>query len=409
MIPKELLEKIESAIDKVMLDFQNDEDSIFSNPTEQKKFQYKTTNELKNWEKKQTCIVEGCLNKSILKSHTIQKSGSLKEISEDGHLLTPRFNKDFGGLEIIEIGINNASTFPGYCTKHEDMFKDFEVNKDFKNGQDLSLQLYRTVCREIVISKNQIKNLEHLIKRYKEFRNDKIRDAIFADIGEEVINTSDLDFKDVKFTNEDARLYKANNSLKERYRYLNEFLIVYRNALNNDLTKKKFQKTAYKAITFDRVIPVALAGRGNFKIKLKTKIKEVEVIFNVIPLKDKTYIFISTLKKHITYLNAYMSQFINPLEFVSMVECWMIHGSDHWFLSPSVWNKIDKKKQTEIIDRIMDINYNIGIEFNMTIFNDLKSESIKLMDDHYEELKEHHIKLLEKEKRKITFANNVYI
>ncbi len=407
MIPKELLKKIETALDKVMLDFKNDEDSIFNNPEEQKKFQYRTTKELKNWEKKQTCIVEGCLNKSIERSHTIQKTGSLKEIAEDGHLLTPRFNKDFGAIEIIKIGINKASTFPGYCSEHENLFKDFEINKDFKNGQDLLLQLYRTVCREIVISKNQIKNLEHLIKRYKEFRDKKIREAILDDLGEEILKNSSLNFNDVKFTNQDARLSMGNKILKERYRYLNDFLIVYRNALNNDLKKKKFQKTAYKAITFDRVIPVALAGRGNFKIKLKTKIKEVEVIFNVIPLKNKTYVFISTLKKYTTHLNAYMSQFINPLEFISMVECWMVHGSDHWFLSPSIWAKIDKKKQKEILERIMDINYNIGNEFNMTIFNDLKSESIKLMDDNYEELEKHHIKLLEKEKKKITFANNV--
>ena len=58
---------------------------------------------------------------------------------------------------MLSIGINEASTFPGYCLEHENLFSEFENIKDFKTGEHMGLQLYRTVCREIVINEYQKK------------------------------------------------------------------------------------------------------------------------------------------------------------------------------------------------------------------------------------------------------------
>ncbi len=404
---KELLKKIENAMDKAMADFKADEESIFANEKDTLKYKYESINPLKKWKKQQTCIVRGCNNRSIERSHTIQKSGSIKRVSESGHVLSPRFNTDNGNIEIISVGVNEASVFPGYCSVHERLFEDFENAKDFQNGEHFGLQLYRTVCREIVINENHIKTQNILVENYKKFRDKKIGEAILNNLGDEVLNTPDLEFKDFKFKNKDGRLTLVENNLKELHRYLNEFLYKFHDGILNDLNKKKFQKTAYKAFVFDREIPVALAGRGNFHIKLKNKVKNIEAILNVLPLESKTYIFIATLKKFTKELDAYMSQFVNPLQIVSLIENWMIHGSDHWFIKPSTWEKIDENYQNKILETIMDDKYNIGHKFGLTIFNDLKMESIKLMEDNYEQLNEKLIELLNKEKQKITFANRV--
>lgn len=45
----------------------------------------------------------------------------------------------------------------------------------------------------------------------------------------------------------------------------------------------------------------------------------------------------------------------------------------------------------------------------MSIFNELKMESIKLMEDNYDQLNDLLIDLLNKEKQKLTFANKVYM
>lgn len=97
------------------------------------------------------------------------------------------------------------------------------------------------------------------------------------------------------------------------------------------------------------------------------------------------------------------------MQVVSMIENWMIHGSDHWFIKPSIWDKIDENKRQEILETILDDRYNIGHEFGMSIFNELKMESIKLMEDNYDQLNDLLIDLLNKEKQKLTFANKVYM
>lgn len=402
---KALLKRIEDAMDKAMYDFKANEESIFDNEKETLIFKYKSFEPLKKWKKKQTCIVQNCKNRSIERSHTIQKSGSIKHIAEDGHVLTPRFNTDTGEIEIFSIGVNDASTFPGYCSVHERIFEDFENIKDFQTGEHFGLQLYRTVCREIVITENHIKTTNQLVNDYKTFRDKKIGDAIIENIGIETIQSEKIDIKSFKFSNKDGRLHLAESNIKEKQRHLDEFLYKFHDAILNDLSKKKFQKIAYKAIVFDREIPVALAGRGNFRIKLKSKFKNIEVILNVLPLENKTYIFIATLKKFTQELDAYMSQFINPLQVVSMIENWMIHGSDHWFIKPSIWDKIDENKKQEILETILDDRYNIGHEFGLSIFNELKMESIKLMEDNYDQLNDLLIDLMNKEKQKLTFAN----
>jgi hypothetical protein len=397
---EEILNAINKAIDDAMREFLDAPDTIFNNKREQLIYKFSAINELKNWKKNKTCVIKGCSNKSIENSHTIQKSGLIKQISVNGHVLFPSLNSNTGEMEMVKVGINEASTFPGYCSTHESIFHSFERTKDFKNGEHLGLQLYRTVCREIVINENHLKELETLVVRYKDFRNKKIRESIINKLDSKIVNTPTLKIGSFEIKNDDYRLKEVNKFKKEITRYLNDFLYKYQDAVLADLKGRNFSRIAYVAISFDREIPVALAGRGNFYLKERG----VEVILNVLPLEDKTFIFISTLKEFETELKCYMKQFVNPLQIVSAVESWMIHGSDHWFIKPSIWQAIDSKYQKIILNQILDDNYNIGNNLNWTIFNDLKLESIKLMETNYEKLNSLLIQLLDNEKRKLTLT-----
>lgn len=53
---KELLKKIEDAMDKAMADFKADEESIFLDEKDRLKYQYEAIDKLKKWKKKQTCV-----------------------------------------------------------------------------------------------------------------------------------------------------------------------------------------------------------------------------------------------------------------------------------------------------------------------------------------------------------------
>ncbi|HXH99212.1 MAG TPA: hypothetical protein VNI52_03010 [Sphingobacteriaceae bacterium] len=372
---KKLLDKINAAVDKALEDFQSNPDFIFENELERLKYQYSEPKELKNWKKNQKCIVIRCEKKSIEKSHTIQKSGSIKELAENNHILTPNFNGKTGEMEMLSVGVNEASTFPGYCLEHESLFSEFENQKDYKTGEHMGLQLYRTVCREIVINEYQKKSLENIQKRYIEFRDKMMTDAIIANLDEETLNTPTLELKNFKVKSNDRRLKYTKRQVKLIDSNLKDFLYPYRDAVLNDLKKRKFQKIAYVAMTFNQQIPVALAGKANFYYK-----KNVDIIMNILPRTDNTYLFFSTLEKHTNALKLFMRQFENPLLMMNAIENCMIHGSDHWFIKPSVWNKIDQDSRQRILDSINDDKYNIANKFGMTILNDLKQKYFDLAD-----------------------------
>jgi len=373
---KELLDKINAALDKALEDLQANPDFIFENELERLKFEHGEPKELKNWKKLQKCVVEGCSNKSISKSHTIQKSSSIKELAENSHVLTPSFNRKTGEMEMLSIGVNEASTFPGYCSKHESLFSEFENVKEFKTGEHMGLQLYRTVCREIVIKEHQKKAFEDIKKRYLKFRDKMMTDAIIANLDEETLNTPTLEFKNFTVKSNDARLNILKHQIKSAEDTLNSFLYPYRDAILNDLKKNKLQKVAYVAINFNQQIPIALAGKGNFYFKGKN----VDVIMNILPIKDNTYIFFSTLKKHTEALKLFMSQMGNPLKMFCVIESCIIHGTDHWFIKPSVWNEIKPDLQRKILNSINDNKYCIADSFQMTIFNELKQTYFDLAD-----------------------------
>jgi len=403
----ELLARIEIAMDKAMEGFLADEDSIFNNYKEQKKLKYSVVKQFKNWKKTQTCIVRNCNNKSIERSHTIQKSSSIKEISENGHVLAPRFNYDTGKMEMTNLGINQASTFPGYCSEHENLFVEFENRKDFESEEHLALQLYRTICREIVINEYHLDKNKYLHNSYLEYRDKKIGESIIDDLGAENIQSLNFSVENFKFKSNDSKIKSLKEQRIELERYLNEFLFKMNEAVQNDIKKGKFQKIECIPILINFKIPVALAGRGNFYSKRtsNSKSKLIEFIFNVLPLEGKTYILISTLKKYTIELRSYISQFKHPLQLLCLIERWMIYGSDHWFIGPSVWNKLNTNYQSKILESILDDNYNIGHVCKLSIFNDIKNECLLFFEEHDKEVPDFLRSIINEEKEKITFAN----
>lgn len=94
-----------------------------------------------------------CASK-IVKAHTVPKSMSLKAIAVDGHVLglkmgLENFHKNDGKLQPESIGINNASTFSGFCQKHDDyLFSCLEKYDFCRSDQQCFMLAYRSFSRE---------------------------------------------------------------------------------------------------------------------------------------------------------------------------------------------------------------------------------------------------------------------
>ncbi|MDR3044343.1 MAG: SEC-C domain-containing protein [Desulfovibrio sp.] len=90
----------------------------------------------------------------IIQSHTVQKNGSLSKISEDGKVYYvrkdyPDLVKNEGEIGLKLVGVSSASTFFGFCKKHDqDFFLKIE-NKNFeKCYEDVFRLHYRSMCKQ---------------------------------------------------------------------------------------------------------------------------------------------------------------------------------------------------------------------------------------------------------------------
>src|SRR5205823_2458669 len=71
-----------------------------------------------------------------------------------------------------------ASTFPGFCEEHEQLFHEFEIAGSISSPRHIALQAFRTLCREITRKQQAIANLERLLDEYRQARADHYSGAI---------------------------------------------------------------------------------------------------------------------------------------------------------------------------------------------------------------------------------------
>lgn len=108
-----------------------------------------------------------CSNR-IIKAHTVSKSSSLKEIAENSHVygITPDLRKldEHEGKFVPEpIGINQASTFTGFCSIHDkELFSKIEDKPFLSIPEQCFLIAYRSLARELYIKDGMNKFVEKI-------------------------------------------------------------------------------------------------------------------------------------------------------------------------------------------------------------------------------------------------------
>jgi hypothetical protein len=116
---------------------------------------------------------EGECDKRIINAHTIQKSGSLKKIARDGHVYSFKpeiatLFKNKGKLVAKLVGINQASTFTGFCSHHDKVtFAPVEDDDFESNEYHATLLGFRAVCREVYTKESQYDTVPFLKKMDK--------------------------------------------------------------------------------------------------------------------------------------------------------------------------------------------------------------------------------------------------
>lgn len=126
---------------------------------------------------------------SHIAAHSIQKSGQLSLISENGHVYRisgdrSDLNKTGGLLTLKKIGINKVSTFNGFCGRHDqELFKPIDRYPLSPSKTQLALYSYRCLCREYFVKENAATVLEN-VKNHPELDNQHRQILELSQIGQ---------------------------------------------------------------------------------------------------------------------------------------------------------------------------------------------------------------------------------
>ncbi len=115
--------------------------------------------------------------REIINAHSIQRRRSLSEIAHKGHVyrLTSDIStlkKSKGKLAYQKRGINNVSTFLGFCKKHDnELFGPIDNYPLRPTDEQIFLYGYRSLCRELFVKENFLNSLKSQLSNIKNINN----------------------------------------------------------------------------------------------------------------------------------------------------------------------------------------------------------------------------------------------
>lgn len=402
-LPEDISKRLQGSLDLVIDEYLANPHVIFANDTERRREHYKgIERKLVTWNKRRTCIFRGCSVKSIRRSHAIQKSGPLKSISQNAKVCTPQFDHELGKIRLISRGLSQASVFPGFCEQHELLFAQFENTKSLESKEAISLQIYRSICREIVRVEHDLSSMKEMAASYIDFRNKKLAALMNDRLGSEWLREHDVTINSLNFTH-DPTLQRATESINDSNKALGELRNEHLHELEMAVSGSPNDALKPVVITIDVVLPVALSGLGSFYVKEANSTRRVFAILGIFPNNGKgtTSIFMHGKAADTEFIHSYIGHLRNPFDILNMVEQFMIRGTDHWFVPPSLWEKKCPPDQERILAEILDGSKGLSHPLSFSIFDDLRREMIQTWEESMPSANRDQVAILDRERSKL--------
>lgn len=322
------------------------------------------------WDRSGPCLFRGCTKPSISRSHTVQRSKVLARIAEKGHVLSPQVD-DNGEVVLTRIGIKQASTFPGFCEEHENLFAEFEMTGLITDARHLGLQMMRTVCREIFRVRLGIAQLESALAEYQSARESYFGAAVRA-------AAADVDVKETRVEGDDIERLFIRQLEKE-----NDSLSTITGSLFTEVMDYVEYGTPEPACTASLLpsddpnrppmeLPLAMSGFAFIHYTHDEQTLTAPCTIAILPQDGSTLISFGTERQHSKLLPSLAAKLEVIFDMINMVESWMVFGTDHWFITPSVWDEIPAGRQTEICAGIASPDGSPGASIAPSILDDLR-------------------------------------
>ncbi|MDI3326406.1 SEC-C domain-containing protein [Pontibacterium granulatum] len=308
-----------------------------------------TRGDLEQYSKKQNskkvCSVSNLFpdkcSKKIINAHTVSKSGSLKELSEKGHVMGAKpslsgFIKNNGKLTLEKVGINRASTFTGFCSVHDkEIFSPLEDEPIVLNDQQLFLLAYRGMCREI-FHKEQNKGTANLMREADRGQDEFLQHALQgqASLYDQGVDLALRDLQYLKSEMDSILLDQDYSKIRHYVFELSEVPKIQVSAMvvpemdfhGNPLQKLGLQQYKYDYIFFNCI---SYEGRGCF-------------VFSWLTEDDK----------HCSKFIASLLE-LDDHEIADALVRFCYSFSENTWASPSWWDSLDSSSQQSITERLL--------------------------------------------------------
>lgn len=285
---------------------------------------------------------EGCAGRAI-QSHTLQRNGGLAKLADaSNHVLTTKFNFDAiakaqGNPGPVRIGLRKASTFPGFCSKHDAEFFGPIENETLDVTADAAFRFaFRSISLEHF---NKLKSLELLddLRRKADAGRSRLEQlAIQSFLSDAMLGHE----KGLDDTSSTKSAYDASYC--------------------SGLFAKEIH---YRAIWFDGIIPIAasfafipefdFAGkRLQSLMDFSRKLEHITV--NITAFGNRTLLLFAWLGSSDGYAKSFVDSFLTlPKEEMSNTLVWSCFElAENLYISPEWWELLPSAQKNKLNRKI---------------------------------------------------------
>ncbi len=365
----------------------------------------KKRSEYHSWKKNNVqCMYFSC-DKSAINSHAISKEQSIRSISENGkvsYFKSRRDKNQLNGKELVfdTVGINEASTFKGFCPEHDKIFNRLDNQSTKYLVKEVLLQAYRSICFSLFnaeFTEVESKYSDDFLK--DEFSIEKLKS--YLELDKEVCNKISDDtimklFKNIyeehliKY-NVESRLLRIYKKDVESYMNFHEDINASIENQNEYIFCKENCDVCILHKKINLKIPIALLNHHLLKIREQPNL----FLITIVPYDDGTEIFWIFDKKYLSiFKTKWLTMIKKDINILNMIESSMMH-CENWYIKTSVIRNIPTER-LRIIEEDMYFNNERSPfdEYDLSIFDDLRKELIKEESD----------VIKDKEEKKITLS-----
>lgn len=316
---------------------------------------------------KDTSLKE-CYHKStectnIIKAHSIQESRYLNNISVNGDVLKVFYDQQ-GCFSFQDIGKSSASTFYGFCKKHDDeIFKPIEDSNLYEGSIEQNFLFAYRASAKYYSNINKIKNVFEKLMSLITNKNDKELKN-FLEMTSDEYNSSRI--KNWKSKFESYCQFNLTNCM-EKIKRLDSL----RSYLNTSLRRKKYERITTIKITFKREYDIVATWcffiekdlKNNYINNPFSKTKFYKPLFiTIFPQSGKTIVLLSFKTNNLKDFTFLDDQLVPLMEEDQQKIITAMLGlyCDNFYISNTFWEALPESVKTGICELHNPIKHKSG-------------------------------------------------